>query len=117
MQAKVKVSESNAQKAIIQWLGCHRGVFAFRVNNMGVPLWTNGEKRFRHAPDLGLPDIICCYQGRMICLEVKSSTGKQSKHQLEFQRKVEWAGCEYYVVRSIEDVDQALKAKKVVEKI
>ena len=37
-----------------------------------------------------------------LCLEFKTSTGKQSAEQKEYQRQVEMAGSKYVIVRSVE---------------
>ena len=45
---------------------------------------------------------------RTIFLETKSIRGKQTKEQKEFQVKAEVQGCEYYVIRSIEELQEAI---------
>lgn len=34
-----------------------------------------------HFGNIGVPDFICCYQGKFIAIEAKSSTGKVSPRQ------------------------------------
>ena len=41
-------------------------------------------------------------------LELKSDTGKQSKEQKDFQYVVEKLGCEYYIIRSIEELESVI---------
>jgi hypothetical protein len=45
---------------------------------------------------------------RAIFLELKSKKGKQSKEQKEFEIKVGKERCEYFVVRSIEELEEIL---------
>ena len=52
----------------------------------------------------GVSDIIGCYQGRMIALELKAPNGKVSYYQQRFLDSVKAAGGIALVVRSIEDV-------------
>ena len=44
-----------------------------------------------------------------LCLEFKTSKGRQSKEQEEYQRQVEMAGSKYVVVRSVEQGINELK--------
>lgn len=57
----------------------------------------------------GVPDILLIYNGRLIGLEVKSETGIQTQAQIDFQKDMESAGAKYFVVRSIEDVEEVLR--------
>lgn len=40
----------------------------------------------------GIPDILCCYKGRFIAIEVKAPNGKASELQLFNLKKIEEAG-------------------------
>lgn len=42
--------------------------------------------------------------GKCIHIEVKTTSGKQSEHQIVFQKRIEELGGKYYLVRSLEDV-------------
>ena len=44
-----------------------------------------------------------------LCLEFKTSTGKQSPDQKEYQRQVEMAGGKYVIVRSVEQAIRELQ--------
>jgi hypothetical protein len=91
---KSKQKESDIQFAILQYLSLKR-IFAFRVNNMGVPLPNGG---FRPSPNLGVPDIIGIIpqKGKLwgipLFIEVKSSTGKTSDNQEAFLLRADEAG-------------------------
>lgn len=98
------MSEAEIQRTICDYLALKRHFF-WRQNSSGS--FQNGK--FVKLPPYsmsGLPDIIVIRDGWFIGLEVKTKKGRQSKNQKEFQEKLEEAGGEYYVVRSIEDVQE-----------
>ena len=59
----------------------------------------------------GLPDIICCYCGRFVGLEVKTPDGKVTKLQEVALAKIQSAGGVSAVVRSVDEV------KTIIEEI
>lgn len=65
---------------------------------------------FRSLPKYamrGVPDIILIKEGgTFVGLEVKSEKGKQSEDQFKFAKNCILKGAEYYVVRSIDDVQK-----------
>jgi hypothetical protein len=56
----------------------------------------------------GIPDYICCFNGRFIALEVKAEGGKPTKWQQREMDAITAAFGEAHVVRSVEDVQLAL---------
>lgn len=111
-----KVSESAIQKTILAYLAA-RHVFALRINS-GMMISTYKGKSYRTALCApGTADILAFPrkvtwedQGLVpVWLEVKSATGKQSEIQKSFQAQVEDEGHKYFIVRSIEDVEAALR--------
>ena len=52
----------------------------------------------------GVPDIICCYKGRFLGLEVKLPTGTLTELQKRAIRKINQAGGIACRVESVEDV-------------
>jgi len=52
----------------------------------------------------GLPDIVCCIDGKFVGIEVKTKIGRQSKIQKIAQKQIENANGEYYLIRSIQEV-------------
>ena len=52
----------------------------------------------------GVPDIICCYKGRFIALEVKAPDGKATALQDATIRRIIGAGGIARIVRSLEEV-------------
>ena len=56
----------------------------------------------------GVADIIGCYKGRMIAIELKSPTGKPTPEQERFIQNVNEAGGIAFVARSIDEVIEGL---------
>ena len=60
----------------------------------------------------GLPDIICCYHGRFVGLEVKTPDGKLTKLQEVTLSKINAAGGLGVVVRSVAEVKAIIKTER-----
>lgn len=73
-----------------------------RRNNVGTFLTINGN-----PINIGLPgeaDLTLFQRGgKTIFIEVKTPTGRQSKQQRAFQKRVEELGFKYKIVRSLDD--------------
>ena len=95
--------ETDVLREIMLYLRA-RGVFHFRINTTGT--WHPGRKIFLKPHNLtpGVADVIVLKHGKMICLEAKSPTGKQSPEQKQFEQNVKASGGEYYLVRCVQDV-------------
>jgi len=52
----------------------------------------------------GLSDLVAVRASRVVHIEIKRPTGRQSEKQKDFQRKLEAAGGEYVLARGIDDV-------------
>jgi hypothetical protein len=59
----------------------------------------------------GQPDLLGCYQGRTLALEVKRPGGRPTKLQLATLEKWRNAGAIAAVVRSVEDVRELLEER------
>ncbi len=95
----MRLSEGNIQDAIRIALGSVDGLLLYR-NNVGFDL----EHRVRYGVgNPGGADLIGCYRGRFVAVEIKTPTGRQSEDQRRFQRCVERAGGIYVVLRSVEE--------------
>lgn len=104
---KIKFSEKEVKRAIIEYLNAKRYFFV-PISNQGT--WDGKKGVYRKftgtkgAPDLMVMDK----EGQWICIELKSSTGKQSKCQKEFELIVGTTKHgKYFVVRSIDDLIEA----------
>lgn len=109
--------ESEIQTAICKYLDSKSFLF-FRVNN--TPIWDknlrNGYGSYRSQGKwaaAGLPDIIVVLKvgffSAFIGLEVKTTTGRQTADQLLFEKRVKKNNGFYFVVRSVNDVEEAVK--------
>lgn len=87
--------EADIVRSILTHLKSLEGCFCWKEH--GGPYGTSG-----------IPDIICCYRGRFLGFEVKTSTGKPTKLQQAVIRKINRAGGTARIVRSLEDVKAAL---------
>ena len=63
----------------------------------------------------GLPDIICCYKGKFIAFEVKTTQGKLSKLQEVMLERINEAGGMAFKVTSLQEVKDILKGVKSEE--
>ncbi len=54
----------------------------------------------------GISDLIAVKDGRVIFVELKTATGRQSAYQETFQADLEAAGGEYVLCRGVEDLQR-----------
>ena len=47
--------------------------------------------------------MVLYYDGKAHMIELKTDKGKQSEHQIKWQKKIEEAGFSYVIIRSLED--------------
>lgn len=103
---KLKEKETDILYAICEYL-THKKHYFWR-NNV-IPVYSVKNKAFIRMPKYsktGLPDIIIIKDGFTIGVEVKKKGGTQSPNQKECEKDWKAAGAEYYVVRSIDDVQK-----------
>lgn len=62
---------------------------------------------------IGLPDIMCVYKGKIICIEVKMPANKPTKLQEVTLKKLSEAGAITGVAYSIKDVEDILIKNKI----
>lgn len=110
------MKETQIQSQIIQYLQVleNQGKLWFtRLNNIPpVNKGPNGKMTFRSLPPgskRGIPDILILTKHRLIGVEVKTSTGKQSKEQEVVEDNFIKFGHEYFLVRSLDDVIDILE--------
>jgi hypothetical protein len=103
-------SESQIQASILSWGDWQEGVQMFRINVIGVPM---GDNKFRPSPNVGMADIHMTVRTEGISvgvwLEVKRKGKHQSKTQKVFEKRVKEQSGWYFIVRSIEDVQQVVR--------
>ena len=96
MASPIPERESDIQATIRDWLRWH-GWFCWKVHQ------SLGSYK-------GVSDLVAIKAGRVLFIEVKTSTGRLGVHQQAFRDELTRHGGTYIVARSIEDVEQALKA-------
>ena len=92
--------EDKVQKQIQDYLK-NIGAYRFKVH---------GEIFMR----AGIPDIISCYKGRFIGLEVKDGNNTASELQKAHGRQIVKAGGIFGIVYSVEDVQKLLKENDLI---
>lgn len=112
-----KGPEALTQAAIMDYLAV-RHIWHKRMNSGAVVSEYKGRSRMIRYGTEGMADILATIppQGvsweernpKILWIEVKSATGKQSPAQVEFQTEVEDAGHTYIMARSIDDVAAVL---------
>jgi len=124
--AKIKKRESLIQSSVIKYLQARR-IFYNRINNGQFTLQNNSGKVksnrvVRCNTIKGIPDIevFACINHPFkmqftIYLEIKSTTGRQSKAQKLFESRIKESGGFYFLIRSIDDVVESFK--KVEEEL
>jgi hypothetical protein len=101
------MSETGIQAKILLAIGRIPGLLCWR-NNTGA--LRNKTGRLIRYGLVGSPDILACYRGRFLGIEVKTSSGDQSDDQINFQRALERAGGVYVVCRSADEAVSAIEA-------
>jgi hypothetical protein len=75
------------------------------LNSVGIFAWKEWGGPMSTP---GVPDIIGCFKGRLIGIEIKSEKGVVSEYQKEFIDNINRAGGLAFVARSLEDVIEGL---------
>jgi hypothetical protein len=85
------------------------GALVIRINSGAFAGEHHGRKRFvRLNSEPGCSDLLCCYHGRFLALEVKRPGNQATPKQESFLSSVRAAGGLAAVVTDIEDVQQLL---------
>jgi len=94
------MTESQLQDAIRLVLN-HPDLVLYR-NNCGIAEMRGHKVRFGVGSPGGA-DLIGCFRGRFLAVEIKTPTGRQSPEQRAFQQLIESKGGIYVILRSVED--------------
>jgi len=92
--------EISITKKILDYLKSLENCFAFKEHG----------GRYGTA---GIPDIICCFNGRFIAFEVKTDTGKLTKLQEITIHRIKDAKGEAFKVTSLQEVKKILEHLEV----
>ncbi|MFA6992224.1 MAG: hypothetical protein WC269_03005 [Candidatus Gracilibacteria bacterium] len=109
-------TEKETQKAVMKYLGL-RHILHWR-NQSGQMSIKDNMGNFKGVMNLGMagsPDIFALHDGTLFGFEIKDIKGKQNDNQKDFERRMNEAGGEYYVIRDLNEVIEIF-GKKVEEK-
>jgi len=82
-----------------------------KTNLPNSVVWKNHGNQYSV---IGLPDIMCVYNGKIVCIEVKIPGNQPTKLQEVTLKKMSEAGAITGVAYSIEDVEQMLIANNLM---
>jgi hypothetical protein len=87
-----------------------RGGYVIRINSGGaVAVNRAGRRRFvRMNSEPGCADLLCCYRGHFLAVEVKRPGGRLTPAQASFLRAVEAAGGKALVIDDLRQLQEAL---------
>jgi len=107
--------EAIIQGEIVKYLYL-QGVVCFSVPNESAGGGRGAMIRMKQYKAMGLlpgaPDLVALMpHGTVTFLEVKTTTGRQSKNQKTFQDIAQRNGLRYYLVRSVEDVVDIIEGR------
>ncbi len=113
---KIKRTESALQAAICRYLDrALPSTSWYAAVPNGSVLAGGAEQRARQMARLkatglkpGCPDLVLCWNGRFIGMEVKTDTGRLSDKQKDCSDAITLAGGLWTVVRSVEEVQSFL---------
>lgn len=77
------------------------GAYAWRAASVGV--YDKKIGQFRTAPKKGVADILACYRGTLIAVEVKIGSDRMSDEQVGFIKNILHAGGQAYVAKNFEE--------------
>lgn len=102
---KKGLSEKQIENQVLSWLK-FKNIFAFKVKSMGT--FDPTSKKFRSPSPWfrkGCPDILCCYKGKMIGLEIKTAIGRLSMNQKIFHQDLQMAEGKVFIIRDVNELD------------
>jgi hypothetical protein len=105
-------TEKSVELSILQFLATIKGMKAWKNQTTGVfdPVRKVYRPLVGKYTGRGSSDILCCYQGRFIAIEVKRPTGSVlSLDQKKFLEEIILSGGIAFVAKSIDDVKEQLK--------
>ena len=106
---RVLANEKETQKTILDYLNTI-GALAIKIYNGGIFNPKNHKYFFPYQNQYGVSDIIACYKGKFIAIEVKSPGRKPTEFQLEFLEKVKKSGGIAIWTDNIDDVINVLNS-------
>lgn len=98
----LKEVEKDIENAILEALQLVKDCYAWK--NQSVGIYDPTKKSFRRRSKYqikGVSDILGIYKGKMLCLEVKTKTGRLSPEQKAFLEEMKKRGALTGCVRSV----------------
>lgn len=104
--------EQILSKQVVQYLQLSGIMFFHPANESKRTFWE--QKQFKDNGGIaGVPDLCLMFpNGRMVFLELKTPTGRQSPAQKEFETKAIKLGYDYFIARTIDDVIGLIQDEK-----
>jgi len=103
--------EKAIETSILRYLNTLPGGFFWKNNQTGV--WDPKRKVFRKSKNIyainGVADILGCYHGKFIAIEVKSEKGRLSDSQKRFIENIEKVGGIAFVARGAKEAAEKIK--------
>ena len=113
-----KQSENNIHQSIFKW---YHNTFclSFHIQRsliFSIPNQNHHRLAMVGIIKAGVSDLVVIHRvenknARIIFVEVKTETGKQSPSQKQFEKHVQSMGLEYYVIRSLEKFKSIINGK------
>lgn len=103
-----KKTEHEIQKSIVRYFRKeYPNYILFSTNNEAC--YTR-QTYFAEAGMLkGLADLVIVLPNKIIFVELKTTQGKQSKSQKDFETKITSLGYNYYIIKSLNDFKELIK--------
>ncbi len=103
-QPTITGAEEKIQQEIVMWYNNTYCLLHHTPRNLILSIPNENQQHLtRTGLYPGASDLIVHHHPRLIWVEVKTATGKQSDKQKAFQCHVESLGYSYYLVRSLDD--------------
>lgn len=111
-QIEMQVCHLLRVKNFFFWRSPTRGYFSGKVSTDASGrrvMVGNFRKDLNPYTKRGIPDILIVHRGRLFGFEIKTLKGRQSDEQKEFEREMVKAGAKYFLIRSLEDAEIAIR--------
>lgn len=90
---------NNLTQEILRYL-FSRGAFGWRSNSVGI--FDPVRRIYRTAPKKGVSDILACYKGKFIAIEVKIGKDRLSPEQEGFLKSIEYTGGITFIAKDLD---------------
>lgn len=102
-------SEERIQQEQVMWYINHYCLKHHKPRNLIMSIPNEGKPQLvRTGLYRGASDLVLIHFGQVLFIENKTSTGRQSQQQKDFQAHVESLGFPYYLCRSLDDFKEVI---------